>query len=239
MPRATSRNQHYDRSPLLHPAPPRIIQHLKRCRVGPLQVVQEKYHRGVGGQGTHHPYNSLKEGPLGRLPFAGGGRRGKVRVPLLELRQQARELGEPCVLEQVVGGPLSLYSGPYGLYQRPVRQSRALGGPSFENVRPSGSGPAEELLGKARLAYPWLAQNRHDASFPFAGAVILGDQRPELLLAAHQRHLQHRKLSTNSRSSGCWLYKARAQRRPLLNLLAQAMGKLLHLRRGLHLKLSL
>src|SRR3712207_7489473 len=59
--------------------------------VGPLQVVQEEDHRGARGHSNHRPRNRLEERSLGRLPSA-GGRRRKVRVPLLRSEEHTSEL---------------------------------------------------------------------------------------------------------------------------------------------------
>src|SRR3712207_7971658 len=66
------------------------------------------------------------------------------------------------------------------------------------------------------------SHHRDDARFLAGDAgLVLGDERAELFLAAHERDLQCREWS----SSGGQVRQARDQRSPLLDLLAQADRK--------------
>ena len=129
----------------------------------------------------------LKEQGLG-----GGLVRGRLRqvgVAVPELGHDPRELRQPTVLQEVVGGPLALQPRPQGVDQRLVGLAApGLGRPGAEHVRALRGGPAPELVGQARLADAGLPEDHDRAHHPEAGGPVLLDQRPELGLAPHEGH---------------------------------------------------
>ncbi len=91
--------QHQGWRPVLRPVASKILEYVQGCCVRPLHVVSKHEQRCLRGQRVRQARQRVKEAGGGKGPVDGRGR--QVGVPLAQVGQQAGELGQPGIAQQL------------------------------------------------------------------------------------------------------------------------------------------
>ena len=121
-----------------------------------MHVVEEEHQRRSLHQRLGQARHGLEQPPPPHRLILGDRR--EIGIAFAQLGQQACQLGQPQVPEQVVGGVLALQAGPQRRDQRRVGQATlCLEGPPDEHLGVLAARPVQELGRQAGLATAGLA----------------------------------------------------------------------------------
>ena len=140
-----------------------------------MQVIQQQHLRRALCYGVQQARHCFEKPDLGGQLILGGG--GQIGVAHAQLGQDARKLGQPRIVQQILRGVFLLHPRSDGLDQRLVGQAPPhLEGVPAQHLGALGAGPGRKFAGQPCFADAGLAH--HEDS--------LGLALPRLLKAPDQ-----------------------------------------------------
>jgi hypothetical protein len=215
------------------PVVAQVAQQVQGGPIGPVQVIHEQHQRPRPGERVEEPRYRFEEPPFGGQLILGGGR--QIGVAHAQLRQDARQFGQPQVLQQVLRRVFRLQPRAQGLHQRLIGQpSPQLEGLPAEHLSALGTGPGHELRGQPRFADAGLPDDKHGLRLATARPLQAADELAEGRCPSDERgHERAWRLALRRGRGGSPPARPATASRERANVVRQGEG----VRRGLDLQL--
>ena len=161
------------------------MQQVQRACVSPVPVVDKEYERIACSQRLNQARNRLEQMLARRVLFLRGLR--QVGITLAQFRQEAGELAEPQVGEQIFGGvfpfkPLAQQMGDGLVGITGARREAS----AIQHIRTLRRHPGQELLRETTLANPRVTEERDNLERVATCLPIRVDQSLKFTLAPHK-----------------------------------------------------
>jgi hypothetical protein len=187
---------------VLLPVCPQVAQQVEGGSIQPVQVIQEQHQRQRSCQRIKEARHRFEQMPLGGQIILGG--EWQVGVAYPQLRQQARQFGQPQVLQQVLRGVFRFQPRPDGLDQRLIGQpSSHLEGMPTEHLAALGPDPGRKLARQPCFADAGLPQHQHDLRLSLPCLLKGSDELAEGPRPSRQRGHQLRWRAALGRGETC------------------------------------